>query len=195
MSFNNKNIRVVGPSKEYAEWIKTDKEVLVFTGGSDVSPYLYGEEPHASTITNSERDLEEVKIFKENKNVLKIGICRGSQFLTVMSGGKLFQHINNHQGIHEIETSSGEKYMMPSTHHQMMDPSEAKHNLIAWTPNRSSFYEGSDNQKLKPLEVDPEIVYYPETNSLCIQGHPEYLKQGELHEYLNKLINEIKNDI
>lgn len=193
MSLNN-NINVVGPSKEYAEWIKTDKPVLVFTGGSDVSPYLYGENFHIRTTVNLKRDLEEVKIFNKNLDILKIGICRGSQFLTAMSGGKLYQDINNHQGIHEIETDSGEKYMMPSTHHQMMNPSGTNHNLIAWTPNRSSFYEGSGGEKLKPLKVDPEIVYYPETRSLCIQGHPEYLKTDPLHDYLNKLINKIAND-
>lgn len=69
---------------------------LLLTGGGDIDPILFGEEPHQKlgSIT-PERDAFEVAIVKEmllrNKPIL--GICRGAQILNIAIGGDMFQDI------------------------------------------------------------------------------------------------------
>lgn len=69
---------------------------FLFTGGPDISPYLYGETPQASCGPCVEvRDAMEKKLFEEllpsGKPIL--GICRGCQLLNALSGGTLYQDI------------------------------------------------------------------------------------------------------
>jgi putative glutamine amidotransferase len=69
---------------------------LVLSGGSDVDPHYFGEEPHPKigNIT-PERDKTEFLLtkamLKRNKPIL--AICRGIQILNVAAGGKLYQDI------------------------------------------------------------------------------------------------------
>ncbi|MBR4623646.1 MAG: gamma-glutamyl-gamma-aminobutyrate hydrolase family protein [Clostridia bacterium] len=69
---------------------------LLITGGQDIDPALYGEEPHEKLGSLSRlRDKMETKLtdafLKADKPVL--GICRGMQFLNVYFGGTLYQDI------------------------------------------------------------------------------------------------------
>src|SRR5687768_16963203 len=74
----------------------TNLDLICFTGGEDVTPSLYGEVKHPLTYNNPERDKHEVEYFNQFIGIPKVGICRGGQFLNVMSGGKLHQHILGH---------------------------------------------------------------------------------------------------
>src|SRR5690606_5736000 len=74
--------------------------MLVFTGGHDVDPALYGEPVGEYTSCNKKRDILESTIYSCYRNFPKIGVCRGAQFLTVMNGGGLIQHVNNHTTSH-----------------------------------------------------------------------------------------------
>lgn len=81
-----KRIYVVGPAKLYSKWIQNhelvenleDADIVMFTGGEDVTPSLYGASQHPTTYSNLSRDLEEKAIFEKVKPTqLCIGICRG----------------------------------------------------------------------------------------------------------------------
>lgn len=67
---------------------------FVLTGGGDVDPSYFGEDPHAELGNiEPERDAFEVALAKEllkNKKPV-LGICRGMQVLTVASGGSVYQ--------------------------------------------------------------------------------------------------------
>ena len=53
-------------------------DIVLFTGGEDVDPSLYGCEKHPTTYSNINRDLEEKAIFEKVKpHQLCLGICRG----------------------------------------------------------------------------------------------------------------------
>lgn len=52
-------------------------DLMVFTGGEDVNPALYGEKPHVSTRFNEKRDRFERQVWTDYKDIPKIGICRG----------------------------------------------------------------------------------------------------------------------
>ncbi|WP_134701416.1 gamma-glutamyl-gamma-aminobutyrate hydrolase family protein [Ammoniphilus sp. YIM 78166] len=69
---------------------------LLLTGGGDIDPFLFGEEPvpGLGSIT-PERDRLEMalinEMLKQNKPIL--GICRGCQILGITVGGSMFQDI------------------------------------------------------------------------------------------------------
>ena len=81
-----KKIYVVGGANYYTSKIidselvdkLEDADIVMFTGGEDVDPSLYGCEKHRSTYSNINRDMYEKEIFEKiNPNQLVIGICRG----------------------------------------------------------------------------------------------------------------------
>jgi putative glutamine amidotransferase len=68
---------------------------LLLTGGLDVDPSLYGEEPHETTHMAPERDRFELPLSKAamEKDLPIFAICRGLQVLNVAGGGSLVQDI------------------------------------------------------------------------------------------------------
>jgi len=152
-----------------------DVALVVFTGGADVSPSLYNHEKLPNTWNNPERDEHEVKVFNKVKalGIPMFGICRGSQFLCVMAGGTLVQHVNNHGGQHDMRTHDGRLLKVNSTHHQMQFPPKGA-KLLAWCePPRSSVYEGFSGTP----EHENECVYYPNIKAIGAQYHPEAMKE------------------
>jgi len=164
-------------------------EILVFTGGHDVTPSYYGMGRHPTTSNSEARDSREKTFFLESEGKLRVGICRGSQFLCVMNGGTLYQDVDGHcNGPHNLiytdDTGKDSVITVTSTHHQMMRPSYAAdpnggYNYRLWGFAAESSYrnfEPRDHQKPTQSEEGPdsEIVFFPETRSLCFQGHPEY---------------------
>jgi len=168
----------------------------LFTGGADVNPEYYNENRGNQTGINIRRDVIEEEFFNSLPDgLLKLGICRGSQFLTVMSGGKLIQHVTGHGNSHYINTSDNEIIEVTSTHHQMMYPfnmDKSNYKILASaTEFLSEKYLNGDNVSIDiPDDFEEcEVVYYNNTNSLCIQGHPEFAHaSNEFKEYTIKLI-------
>jgi putative glutamine amidotransferase len=68
---------------------------LLLTGGEDVDPALYGEEPHPTVEINPERDRFEIALIKaaQSADLPIFAICRGIQVLNVALGGTLVQDI------------------------------------------------------------------------------------------------------
>lgn len=69
---------------------------ILFTGGHDVAPQLYGESPIAACGPSSpQRDALEAALFRlaAEAQLPVFGICRGIQFFNVMLGGTLYQDL------------------------------------------------------------------------------------------------------
>ncbi|HEX2856711.1 MAG TPA: gamma-glutamyl-gamma-aminobutyrate hydrolase family protein [Propionibacteriaceae bacterium] len=69
---------------------------LVLTGGPDVSPLTYGEQPHARLgNTLPDRDRFELALIAEarRRDLPVLAICRGIQILNVAYGGTLYQDL------------------------------------------------------------------------------------------------------
>jgi putative glutamine amidotransferase len=69
---------------------------LVLTGGEDVDPSFYGQEPHPKLSTvNRERDVMELAALRIalKRQMPVLAICRGHQLLNVAMGGTLFQDL------------------------------------------------------------------------------------------------------
>jgi carbamoylphosphate synthase small subunit len=180
------NICIVDGNRQYTELaralgftiVEFDKaEIVLFTGGEDVSPYLYGDKAHAYTGNSKARDAYEAQLFSScvDRGIPMVGICRGGQFLNVMSGGRMMQHCEGHTQAHEIEDlDTGESIYVSSTHHQIMLPGD-KAEMVAVSV-RSVGCEWYDGNIARRESVDntAEVVFYPDTKSLCFQPHPEF---------------------
>lgn len=190
------------------EWLKLkDSDLVLFTGGHDVDPSLYQSKTHPLTHSFLARDLGEEELYQEARKLNKpcVGICRGSQFLCVMNGGTLIQHVTGHTlaGTHVIFNHTQKEYIMvTSTHHQMMAPKGA-YQVVAWAYSLSDCYQNGDQQPDTDFidsskEVadgttamrEPEVVYWPHTRDLGVQYHPEYMAQDtDGWQYFNRLID------
>ncbi|MBQ8732891.1 MAG: gamma-glutamyl-gamma-aminobutyrate hydrolase family protein [Anaerotignum sp.] len=74
---------------------------LLLTGGGDIDPLLFGEEPlHQSGEINPLRDAYEMRICQEalDKNLPMLGICRGMQVMNIVKGGGIYQDIGVQAG-------------------------------------------------------------------------------------------------
>ena len=202
----NRRIFVVGYGENYANWMEgeivedIDKaDLVVFTGGEDVSPSLYNENKNPHTYCNMERDKFEMDFFysAKNRGIPMVGICRGSQFLCVMNGGKLVQDQPNNSFHHDMNTYDGNTLNITSTHHQAQWPynlPKDEYHILGWTENYLGFHrDGNSNELDCPKEC--EIVFYSKNNCLGIQGHPEMMSMDRdedslkwLKELLNKFL-------
>lgn len=170
-----------------------DADLVQFTGGEDVSPYLYGEEKHPYTYNSQYRDRMETVEFERAKDRGKpmAGICRGGQFLNVMSGGRMYQHVGKHTQDHLItDLLSNSQIIATSTHHQMMRPSSD--GLLVAFASQSGFKQSMEDDKVIEVDepLDTEVVFYPHTKALCFQPHPEYVsKTSSLSQYYFQLLD------
>jgi anthranilate/para-aminobenzoate synthase component II len=158
-------------------------DALVIWGGADISPSIYGDsvaDMCGASSHLSYRDKLEVDACKQaiDLGIPVIGVCRGAQLVCALSGGRLIQHVDSHAGgMHDIDTYDGKTVRTSSVHHQMMYPFDVDHTMIAWSSeNRSKRYIIGTNENDPEMEgrVEPEIVWFPRTRSLGIQGHPEF---------------------
>lgn len=166
-------------------------KLVYFDGGEDVSPELYGDKTLPQTYNNYKRDLKEAKVYSLAKHlgIPCLGVCRGAQFLTAMQpGGSIIQDVSGHTlyNTHKIKLLNTSKTIeVTSTHHQMMYPFNTNHELLAVSENLSHYYKVGSKEDVKELiskHGEPEVVYYPDTKCLAIQGHPEYIKDIN-HEF------------
>jgi putative glutamine amidotransferase len=86
---------LVPPGAAYGETLDS-VDGLIFSGGSDLDPELYDEQPHLETNGwVRERDDFELGLMQAAlaRDVPLLAICRGSQVLNVALGGDLEQHV------------------------------------------------------------------------------------------------------
>jgi gamma-glutamyl-gamma-aminobutyrate hydrolase PuuD len=163
-------------------------DLVIFTGGSDVSPSYYNEVNVASG-PDPARDAYESEIFEAYRDTPKAGICRGGQFLNVMSGGRMWQDTDRHGRYHKLrDLLTGKDHFVSSTHHQMMRPSGLAE--IVAVADESTYRMAATAHNVKAVEhyQDIEVLYYPVTKSLCFQPHPEYDDAGETEKYFFELL-------
>jgi putative glutamine amidotransferase len=83
---------------------------LIFSGGSDLDPALYGEEAHVETVgVVRERDDFELSLMRVAlaRDVPVLAICRGSQVLNVALGGSIEQHLPDRVGTDVHKETAG----------------------------------------------------------------------------------------
>jgi putative glutamine amidotransferase len=87
---------LIPPSDDGVEETLDAVDGLIFSGGADLDPSLYGQEPHPQTFgIHKERDRSELALLEGAlaRDMPVLAICRGSQVLNVVRGGDLVQHL------------------------------------------------------------------------------------------------------
>lgn len=192
---HERKAQVFGDLSDYGDLRGFD--LIAFGGGEDIHPKLYNHSNVASRVGHdlSRRDIIERAIFTEavKAGVPMVGICRGAQLVCALSGGSLIQDVTAHGMTHElIVPDRTEPLMISSAHHQMMYPYAIQHEVLGWCRPRSKHYESDIRNFIVP-ESEPEVVFFPQTKSLGIQGHPEFMRFD--HPTVQYLLNLIERKL
>ncbi|MCZ7530225.1 MAG: gamma-glutamyl-gamma-aminobutyrate hydrolase family protein [Acidimicrobiia bacterium] len=153
---------------------------LLLTGGDDLDPARYGQEPHPELLpVDADADTFELALIRAaiEHEVPTLAICRGIQVLNVALGGSLDQHITGRDGLinhgvphvggamHDVRIEAGSKLaaavgvLTPtchSHHHQALDRLGEGLRPVAWAED--GIVEG--------LELDDGWI-------VGVQWHPE----------------------
>jgi gamma-glutamyl-gamma-aminobutyrate hydrolase PuuD len=87
---------LVPPSEGGTEETLDAVDGLLFSGGSDIDPDLYDQDPHDETFgLVPDRDRAELALLEAAlaRDMPVLAVCRGSQVLNVARGGDLVQHL------------------------------------------------------------------------------------------------------
>jgi gamma-glutamyl-gamma-aminobutyrate hydrolase PuuD len=154
---------------------------LILWGGTDIDPTIYGAHPLQWTDTpDTKRDDEElyqIDMAVLNKTPI-IGVCRGAQLLCAYNGGTLVQHskiVRPTKGRALLLTTENLEIEAPVDHHQIMVPM-GNYRILA--EEKVSHTQWESNSKHSFANYIPHVVYYPDTNSLAVQPHPEWDTDG-----------------
>lgn len=187
------------PLTENDEVIKSQLEHaqgLILSGGHDVDPHSYGEEPAQKIgATWPARDHFDRLLLKlaEEKEILVLGICHGAQIINVAHGGSLYQdlsyrkentlkHMQGHTPdlpTHGMKASKGSKlaeilgrtdFMVNSFHHQIIK--EVAPDLIQSATAADGVPEGIENKTGTVIGG---------------QWHPEMLHRNPDVKFMNNL--------
>ena len=85
-------------------------DAVIFSGGSDLDPATYGQDPHPETRgVVEDRDRAELALLQEAlaRDMPVLAVCRGSQVLNVALGGDLVQHLPDVVGDHKHKHTPG----------------------------------------------------------------------------------------
>src|SRR6184192_2337889 len=87
---------LIPPAEEAVDETLDALDGLLFSGGSDLDPETYGQDPHPETKgVVPERDRAELALLEAalERDLPVLAVCRGSQVLNVALGGDLVQHL------------------------------------------------------------------------------------------------------
>jgi len=170
-------------------------QLVVFTGGEDIHPSFYNGRDCGVSQTNIKRDSYEERVFKRclKDGIKMAGICRGSQFLNVMAGGFMYQHITGHAmlGVHGIiYPALDRRVLVTSTHHQLIGLAESGI-PIAYTDGMiSQRYVGPQGDIVSSPAMELEAAVFPEINALGAQFHPEWMRDSMPGKMLYRMMVE-----
>jgi putative glutamine amidotransferase len=158
---------------------------IVFSGGADVAPQEYGEEPIDNlNVVEAPRDRTELTLARWAfaDDLPTLGICRGQQVLNVALGGTLWQDLR-HQGVTSVEHSDADGRARTALMHRVsLDPDSRLAQLIDETiVEVNSLHHQAIKTVAPPLKVTgtaPDgVIESLESDDrrflIAVQWHPE----------------------
>lgn len=161
---------------------------LVLSGGHDVNPLLYGEEPTQKLggilPKRDEFDLNLIKIAME-MNIPILGICRGHQILNVANGGTLYQDLSFIDGCY-IKHNQGSLSNIPTHTVEVTEESKLA-NIIGQKVITNSFHHlaikdvapGFKTSAVSKDGVIEAIEKEGEYFVMGVQWHPEMMSKTD----------------
>ncbi len=182
---------LVPPSEDAIEETLDALDGVLFSGGADLDPELYGQQPHPETNgVQGVRDRAELALLQAAlaRDMPVLAVCRGSQVLNVALGGDLVQHLPEVVGDEKHNHTPGEY----ADHDVDVDPDTRLGSLIGdRAPVKSHHHQGfgrlgeglresarAEDGTLEALE-DPSRRF-----ALGVLWHPEAGEDMRLFEAL-----------
>lgn len=180
---------------------------LIISGGNDMSPLLYNEEPYCQlgSIT-PERDFNDMQMIKYAHIFKKptLGICRGHQSINVYFGGTLYQDLS----LNKDSFIKHSQNCRPSViHHHTVDIVENTRlfNIFGKSISTNSYHhqaikDVAPNFKICAVSKDniiEAIEYTGDSYIVGIQWHPEmmaYRNDSNMILLFKDFINNCKKD-
>lgn len=177
----------LGLSEDDLESLLNRLDGVLFTGGYDVDPHLYGKEPLLGDAgIDAERDQLEGQLIHHLLQDSKpfFGICRGCQVINVALGGSLYQHITD-QLPGAIQHDNHNRPRDYLAHPVALEPGTELARIINETPARvNSLHHQGVNKLASSLRASAlapdglieafELPGFP--FGLAVQWHPEELQ-------------------
>jgi len=133
---------IVPPSEDALEETLGVLDGLIFSGGGDLDPDLYGADAHPETDEpHAIRDQAELRLLQAalERDMPLLAVCRGSQLLNVARGGDLVQHLPEEVGHERHKHQPGEF----SDHGVRLDPASRVGGLLGeHAPVKSHHHQG-----------------------------------------------------
>lgn len=180
-------------SDKEAEQLADTLDGIVFTGGPDIHPFLFGEEALRNCGESSAlRDTLELsffnRMFQRKKPIL--GICRGIQLINVALGGNLYQDIPS-QFHKDPQLAHQQPYGYESPSHKVLVESGTRLARLSCsaTMNVNSMHHQAVKDTASGLIVSgrasdglTEAIEMPDYPFLIgVEWHPEYLYENYAH--------------
>jgi gamma-glutamyl-gamma-aminobutyrate hydrolase PuuD len=184
---------LVPPSQDAVDETLDALDGLIFSGGSDLDPDLYGQEPHPETFgIRQERDRAELALLSAalERDMPVLAICRGSQVLNIARGGDLVQHLPEVVGDEKHKHTPGTF----ADHDVTLEPGTRLESLLGdRAPVKSHHHQGfgrlGEGLEVAALAEDGtiEAVEAPDRRfALGVLWHPEAGEDMKLFEELVK---------
>lgn len=163
---------------------------LVLSGGGDIDPTLFGEEPHQKLGSISPgRDSSEMALIQRFLEIDKpiLAICRGIQILNIAAGGDMFQDIHS-QTDNELIQHSQNATRYHYSHYVKVEKNSLLENIAGQTKFKvNSFHHQAVRNVATPFIVSArasdgiiEAIESPQHKFvLGVQWHPEPLALNE----------------
>ncbi|MDR2472747.1 MAG: gamma-glutamyl-gamma-aminobutyrate hydrolase family protein [Tannerella sp.] len=163
---------------------------LLMTGGEDVDPIWFDEEPlprlGSVDPVRDEFDLKLIRLAAD-RVIPMLGICRGEQLINVAFGGTLYQDIpSQHRSAVPVKHNQDMPSGFPS-HSIKIDSASRLANILGTTETRVNSFHHQAVKDLAPLfhvtayssdSVVEAYEAYPHYPILGTQFHPEALVEG-----------------
>jgi putative glutamine amidotransferase len=180
-------IPLILPLNTNEEIIKAQLEMidgLILSGGYDVNPLLFGEEPHKLLgMTMNDRDTFDAILIKHalDMHLPILGVCRGCQMLAAAGGGTLYQDCSLSAGSY-IKHSQGHTPSQPS-HTVTITKDSALYSIFGAETLVNSFHHMSVKDVPKGFKVTAvakdgiieAIEKIAGSFALATQWHPEMM--------------------
>lgn len=153
---------------------------LILSGGQDIAPFLYDQDPHPATgIYSERRDNYEITIYQKARelNLPILAICRGMQLINVIHGGTLVQDIVAQRPDSLLHVRPN---ITPSMHKITTEPDSVMNQILGDTAIINSLHHQAIDQVGEGLKVsaraaDEMIEALEADNMVAVQFHPERL--------------------
>ena len=159
---------------------------LLLTGGGDIDPALYGEEPDPTAYgIRRDRDAFEIALYRQamESRIPVLAICRGMQLVNVLRGGTLVQQISSDvahwqenppdRAAHKVDLAP-DSSLAAAVHGTVLAVNSYHHQGLCEI--------GADLRVIARCGDIVEAVEATDADLICVQWHPEQMAATDVHQ-------------